>query len=1084
MKTYAPKSLFVNSLSHRFAGRDYLALTLGLGFSLMDGSLLVPNLAYGAAIKALAPFAAQGLSFDLGIAKKRGEFLCLGQAQTDQPQTSPLRVAIEVGPLRREFLVTPEELVDGRIRPFKSQLLTWQVTEFDKIRNPVGVQPKVSRSAEGILASARVFDYQADPSGRLGKARSGPASPLPMAPLANLEKLGSFDQAWLESSWPGLPADFDFGFFNLAQEAQRLRSGYFRGDEPVALLNLHRRRLIKSALPGLRTRVIVKTGSLLFEAASLLDTVWLFPSQELAIILWKAAIPVVDEKASDLDVLALALEPLSEQPELADLLLARAEAGQWLEPPLADPSQPPPAVATPAQSLASVAPPKELAAAPVPGSLKAPKIPPLTITLPAIPAALAGWPAAISAAEAYLDEALPAINERLSSLGLAPLKKETITPFLREEAKSMDTGFKALQKAEAETRPPRAVAIEAMVSGGLSPPAAEGVAQALELAPPNKMAFENVADFEAAAKDYGQKWGALLGLPPRAGQEMGQKIIGLASQDPTQVVAALVGPEKAPEIAQALASSSPAELSPVDWSQLGLEPDTDQKLKMALEHLEQTTEATKNWSFADKMVGLKDVGQEFESTLGLPAGTMATSLDQQSQIFKQLLWGSEDVAQTLRAQALTSPDLAERLPQLTKLLKAPPLSANSLTDLGLMAGLTDPASLGLLASLDPLNQQSQMPKIEAILAPAGEKASQANQAAAAAAAANLKPSPAEPTPGLAAAASNVFPTRALVEERLVDPKASFAGARMVGLDLGGLDFSGRDLSAADLRESDLTGANLSRATLKNGFLTGARLSGANLTETNFSGADLTGVNFGLATALGADFSQANLAQADLGETCLGQFLAPKAYLAQTKLPSNLAGANLAEASFRSLDWTGYDLTGAKLDGADLRGVNLTSADLRGASLAKTSFGDCDLKRVKGQNIQAPGLRVMSCRTLEGADFSGADLTDLLLNQTPAAGAVFRSVSANRANFGAASLTGSDWSGASLKEAVLFRCDLRQAKVKGANLFKASLGGADLRGTDLGGSSLYAADLHRAQLDNLTNLAGADLTETVLTKSKI
>ncbi|MDR1607253.1 MAG: pentapeptide repeat-containing protein [Deltaproteobacteria bacterium] len=988
MKIIAAQSLYVSSLNYRLAGRDYLALTMGLGFSLLDGALLEPKIAYGAAIEALTPYQAQGLVFDLGLAKKRGEFLVLGQAQTVKPQSTPLRVAIEVGPLKREFAVLPEEYVDGRLKPFKALPLSWSLAEFDAEGNVFGIKPKGSQGAAGVLARAQVFEYEPHPQGGLelmGQVRPGPASPLPKPPPANLGHWGTFDQAWLKTSWPGFPQDFDFGFFNLAQEAQRLSSGYFWGDEPISLLNLHRQRVIKARLPGLRARVVAKKEAEVWEAPTFLDTVWLFPTQEMAIILWKASLPVIDERNTDLDLLVLTLEPLNAPPESAVSLLSRAERRELWEPQLVPPLN-----------------------APESSPRKEPQPPPKAESplSPSTPEVVLGQ--AIQLAKGF---AALTVTEDLITAARANL--------VEEKAQLMGAREDSLAETE-----------------GI-----QNVLKALALIPPVKADFVLEADFVKAAAAFGQKWSSLLGLSPRIGAELGQKLILAESSEPAEIAAVWADLEKDQELAKILTSLEPPK---VHWSQIGLSPEKQNSREAALAHLDQAAARARNRPWAEKVKALKAVAKELAGSLGL---SLVQSLDKVTQNLKSLVWGFGDVADILKGEAIKggplSAELATHLPKLTPLFKNPPLEANSLVDLGLMVGLS-PKALQFLADLDVLNP----PPTAQVEAPQDKDS-----------------------------ATLVFSDRQTVIERLADPLANFVGGAMIGLDLSGLDFSGRDLSGADLRETSLSGANLSQTSLKGAILSGGNLSDANLEGSDLGEADLTGVNFGAAQIARADFTGANLSQANLEKVALELFVAPKAYFSQTLLPKNLAGANLSQASFRSLNLAGGDLSLANLDGADFDQAHLRAANLRGASLAKANFSACDLTGLKGQEIQAPGLRIMSCGDLGPSDFRGADLTDLLLSQTEANGANFQGATLDRANLGQTSLAGADFSGASLKEAVLFQSDLSRAKATGANLFKAVLGGSNLKGANFSGASLYASDLYRAQKDDLTNFSGADLGDT-------
>jgi uncharacterized protein YjbI with pentapeptide repeats len=140
----------------------------------------------------------------------------------------------------------------------------------------------------------------------------------------------------------------------------------------------------------------------------------------------------------------------------------------------------------------------------------------------------------------------------------------------------------------------------------------------------------------------------------------------------------------------------------------------------------------------------------------------------------------------------------------------------------------------------------------------------------------------------------------------------------------------------------------------------------------------------------------------------------------------------------------FDLDSADFSGANLSGVllfkaNLSTADLRGADLSKANIHDANLSR---------------------ANLVGADLRE--------------------ANLSGANLSGANLSGANITEADLSGADLSTADLHGANLHGANLRGANLSGANLRGANLSKASLNRANLEaeDFSNLGdfGAHLVE--------
>lgn len=117
---------------------------------------------------------------------------------------------------------------------------------------------------------------------------------------------------------------------------------------------------------------------------------------------------------------------------------------------------------------------------------------------------------------------------------------------------------------------------------------------------------------------------------------------------------------------------------------------------------------------------------------------------------------------------------------------------------------------------------------------------------------------------------------------------------------------------------------------------------------------------------GGDFRGLALERRDLrGFTFLGSALRDSRFAGADLREADFRGANLTNADLRGADLRGALLGGVDLDGADLRAADLRGTAVPAASLACTSFAGAD------------GADPAS---LEGADFTGADLGGLLEDQ--------------------------------------------------------------------------------------------------------
>jgi uncharacterized protein YjbI with pentapeptide repeats len=163
-------------------------------------------------------------------------------------------------------------------------------------------------------------------------SRSSPALPAGFGPLPSTwsqrkQWMGKYNARWIRDHWPWLPPDFDVRFFMAAPEDQWV-DGYFRGDEPIVLEQMHPVHAVyQSRLPGVRARCFVSQRSgagaagklgqwgeeLQFREVPLhLDTVWIDADQEKLVLAWRGCMPVASLKLLDVEHLLAVLEPLDE----------------------------------------------------------------------------------------------------------------------------------------------------------------------------------------------------------------------------------------------------------------------------------------------------------------------------------------------------------------------------------------------------------------------------------------------------------------------------------------------------------------------------------------------------------------------------------------------------------------------------------------------------------------------------------------------------------------------------------------------------------------------------------------------------
>lgn len=269
---------------------------------------------------------------DEGFPKPVGEFLVFGAAYApvNTPATEVV-VAAQIGTLKKALFVRGDRHFNalGLIsapKAFAFMPIT-PATAFGgqgSLDNPWGKGlhkvldadggsrlplPNVETASTPILGAGDV----APPAGFWAY---GPDAP------ERSRHLGEFGQPWLKQTWPHLPDTTDLAYFQTAPLDQRL-PGFFQGDEPIQLLNMHPTRpLIASSLPKLRARCFINRrvagGEEFTELQTRAETVWLFPELECGIVLYRAVANTSDEDADDVLHLMAQWESLADWPRSFD----------------------------------------------------------------------------------------------------------------------------------------------------------------------------------------------------------------------------------------------------------------------------------------------------------------------------------------------------------------------------------------------------------------------------------------------------------------------------------------------------------------------------------------------------------------------------------------------------------------------------------------------------------------------------------------------------------------------------------------------------------------------------------------------
>jgi uncharacterized protein YjbI with pentapeptide repeats len=317
MKVVKPMKL---ALLHRVVEvrrRPYFHVGAMLGFSLADHRALVDELAFWAAVS--SALGAMGV-VDEGFSKARGELLVAGSFHA--PGGVPLAasyVRVKLGSVDKRLAVLGDRVWRDNAAsapdPFTTMPLDWARAfggaKFD--RNPYG------KGAEPVDVGGRPLHPlpNVESYGALLRAPSDRPEPAGFLSMdvtfaQRRKRAGTHDKHWLDEHFPGLAPDAEPTFFNVAPEDQWL-NGFFEGNEEFLIENMHPDiARIEGRLPGLVARCFVThrapAGDRFVEIPLRCDTVWLFPSLGLGVVISHGSLAVSDDDAADIVHLVAACE--------------------------------------------------------------------------------------------------------------------------------------------------------------------------------------------------------------------------------------------------------------------------------------------------------------------------------------------------------------------------------------------------------------------------------------------------------------------------------------------------------------------------------------------------------------------------------------------------------------------------------------------------------------------------------------------------------------------------------------------------------------------------------------------------------
>lgn len=269
-----------------------------------------------------------GYASDFVPYKPQADFSAIGTAYPPTNATSHFLATMKVGDVSRSVGVIGERLwkhhILGEEPGVPSQVKATQLS-WNNARGGAGFP----MNPLGMGADGGKMHLLVDPN-HLAMSTQDHVTPALFAPFpadspVRRAKVGTYDKEWVQTSWPWMPKDFDYNFYN-APDPRQWMKGYLRGDEELVFENMHPKiPVYKTRLPKLRARCFVNQTTnwsldLMPEDAIrefrevpiVLDTLWADMDEEKLVLVWRGHAPITSFKLRDIDHVVIATESLGE----------------------------------------------------------------------------------------------------------------------------------------------------------------------------------------------------------------------------------------------------------------------------------------------------------------------------------------------------------------------------------------------------------------------------------------------------------------------------------------------------------------------------------------------------------------------------------------------------------------------------------------------------------------------------------------------------------------------------------------------------------------------------------------------------
>lgn len=332
MKTVKPLRLMALPRPYRWRNETHLAVTVAaLVEHNGDQPRLMPDLTL---VQEILPELDADEILDFVMPKPHPEYMVSGYAYTHhQEEKKSCMVSVRVDDKRKDGLVIGNRYWTGNTMsepiPFDRMSLTWS-NSFGgpgNPYNPLGTGLEEIEVEPGLRA-VRLPNLES-PTERIHD-RGQQVRPLNFGQIRidwpyRAEKMGTYDQKWIEEVGTGFFDDMQPSLFNAAPPDQVWNDrNALRMDESFEIWNMHPElECWSGALPPLKARVFIERRShqgMLDEISMRPTTVWFLPHRCSYVLLFHGSIPIEDDDAYDVTALMAGLERIGEPRDQAHYL--------------------------------------------------------------------------------------------------------------------------------------------------------------------------------------------------------------------------------------------------------------------------------------------------------------------------------------------------------------------------------------------------------------------------------------------------------------------------------------------------------------------------------------------------------------------------------------------------------------------------------------------------------------------------------------------------------------------------------------------------------------------------------------------